>query len=60
MNLNCLLTYLVVLKGPLPNNLGSELPLNVKNIEKYETFSAKCSKYYFDKDIACVLSKNNY
>ena len=36
----------------------NELPLNVKNIDKYETFSAKCYSYYFDKAIAHILSEN--
>ena len=35
----------------------NELPLNVKNIVKYETFSAKCYSYYFDKAIARILAE---
>ena len=38
----------------------NEMSLNVKNIVKYETFSAKCYAYYFDKAIACFLSENKW
>ena len=37
----------------------NELPLNIRNTEKYETFSAKCCRYYLDKAVARVLSENN-
>ena len=30
----------------------NDLPPNVKNIEKKETFNKKCSEYYFDKAVA--------
>ena len=36
-------------------NAFNELPMNVKNIVKYETFSAKCYSYYFDKAIARII-----
>ena len=45
-------------KGSFTQQAGktfNELPLNVKNIEKYDTFLAKCSKYYFDKAISCAV-----
>jgi len=37
----------------------NELPINLKSIKNFETFSSKCFGYYLDKAIARIYSSNH-